>query len=326
MDDEEPPSAMLGGSRCVPFFIGKRSRVKVDVEDFNQTNLMENLDITPMLETNDIIFENLGNDGGFYDLKSFFFHIFIFIILIFLSTPSVVLLTLKRMDYFDLINSPFFDENFYGSHLSSYGPPLFILIINKILFVIIDWTSRWEYQFRHSQYQYSIFKKATFYMMLNQFVIPGLTLNTNISFWFLISKTIKEVQSDSQNAVNSMGNVVGSFFLIDSGFFFVTLLIQKGFFQSGFSLLRLGEVSYNWFSPYLCVMKRMNLNRSKSWRREFFWTFPYGFAYADMVVCYITVLFFSTTVPLITFSGVLLLLLRHLSDFYSLLIVYRKEM
>lgn len=81
-----------------------------------------------------------------------------------------------------------------------------------------------------------------------------------------------------------------------------------------------------WMSSWLSDYKRKFMNDSKPWRRKPIFCFQYGYFYAQMCTCFAIVICFSSTVPLITVAGAIYIILRHVTDAYTLLTVHRKEM
>jgi len=85
---------------------------------------------------------------------------------------------LKSMDLFSLLEFKWIIKIPYGYVVKNYIPPLIILFLNLILINLIDLLASFESHYTHSRYQLSVFVKAFFYMMLNLFIIPALTLTT----------------------------------------------------------------------------------------------------------------------------------------------------
>lgn len=86
---------------------------------------------------------------------------------------------LKSMDYFSLLEFKWIFKIPYVYILKTYIPPLTILMLNLILLNLIDMLANFELHYTHSRYQLSVFVKGFFYMMLNLFIIPGITLTTS---------------------------------------------------------------------------------------------------------------------------------------------------
>lgn len=50
--------------------------------------------------------------------------------------------------------------------------------------------------------------------------------------------------------------VLGDFYIANSGIFFVSILIQQACLSTSFYLLNLSEVFFSYFSPWLAIEKR----------------------------------------------------------------------
>jgi hypothetical protein len=53
-----------------------------------------------------------------------------------------------------------------------------ILLLNLLLIYLIDLSAYIEKHYTHSRFQFSVFTKSFFYMLLNILIIPGITLST----------------------------------------------------------------------------------------------------------------------------------------------------
>ena len=191
---------------------------------------------------------------------------------------------------------------------------MIILILNLLVIYLIDVLSLLEKQYTHSRYQYSVFTKAFFYMMLNLLIIPGITLTTADSLFSVVYEKIYNIPE-----------LLSKIYLSNSGYFFVTLIIQNGTISSIFYLLRLDEIFTNSFSPFFTFYKRYFINSSKQWHRNESDIFQFGYYYAQFLTFYTTALVFSTTVPSICPATLYLFTFRHFVDSYSLLTVHRSE-
>ena len=74
--------------------------------------------------------------------------------------------------------------------------------------------------------------------------------------------------------------LLGDFYIANSGIFFVSILIQQACLSSSFYLLNLSDVFFSYFSPWLAIEKRKIFNDSAPWRRKENFCFQYGFFYA----------------------------------------------
>ena len=209
------------------------------------------------VEPVDIMWKNVSGVRGVFFFRRVLLNVLAFFTLVFLSTPTAVVSALRKVDFLKLFDFDWTEKLPYGQLLHNVLPALTILLINQILLLLIDFVAILERQISHSRFQSSIFGMAVVYLNLNMLVIPGISLTTAKSFYKLVSSEhyrFKEILSD--------------FYIADSGFFFVSLLVQQACLSSTFYLLRGGELITSYFSPWLADYKRKYLNDQKPWRRK----------------------------------------------------------
>eukprot|EP00347_Sterkiella_histriomuscorum_P002304 403368673 len=263
----------------------------------------------------DILWRNIGGTSrGVFIFRRLFLHLIGILIVLFISTPTAMLSTLRQVDIFGIFDFTWADNLPQGSFLKSHLPPLVILGINQILLLLIDLTSLVEKHETHSLYQIAIYTKSVIYLNLNMLVIPALTLTTSEPFINIIfSKKFDLTQ------------ILGNFYIANSGIFFVSILIQQACLSSSFYLLNAPDIFLSYFSPWLALEKRKIFNDAEAWRRKESFCFQYGFFYAQMMTVFAIALVFSSTVPLVTLAAAFFFGLRHYVDSLNLLTYFRKE-
>lgn len=199
--------------------------------------------------------------------------------------------------------------------LQDFVTPLFILGLNLFLLLLIVYSANLERHSTYSSFQYSVFNKSLLYLGLNMLIIPALTLATAESLFNVIVKKNYDIT-----------HILGDLYIVDSGTFFVILLIQCACFTSIGSITRVGDILASYCSAWLAHYQRKYLNDSAPWRREESYIFSYGFSYAYHLTIFAIVIIFSTTVPLITVAGAIFFGIMHVVDGYRILTVYLKEM
>jgi hypothetical protein len=100
-------------------------------------------------------------------------------------------------------------------------------------------------------------------------VIPALTLTRSEPLINILTK--REY---------SLTQILGDFYIANSGIFFVSILIQQSCLSSANYLLNLSDIFFAYFSPWLALEKRKIFNDSAPWRRQEDRVFQYGFFYA----------------------------------------------
>ena len=120
----------------------------------------------------DILWKNLGKIEGHFAFSRVLIFVGGFFIIIFLSSPAVMLARLQKIDATGFLNLDWTKS--YGSigkYAHKFIPPLLVNIIN-----LLDYASVIESYDSHSKYQAAVYLKTVFYMTLNVFIIPVLTI------------------------------------------------------------------------------------------------------------------------------------------------------
>lgn len=212
----------------------------------NEDVLFINLASDPI----DILWKNIGGSSrGLFIFRRIFLHALTIFVILFISTPTAMLSTLKQIDMFGFLNFDWIDNLPWGNFIKSNFPPLLILGINQIILFLIDLSSIVECHETHSLYQLAVYAKSVIYLNLNMLIIPGLTLTTStplISIFF--QKGFKFTE------------ILGDFYIANSGIFFVSILIQQAFLSSGFYLMNVQDIFFSYFSPWLALEKRKIFN------------------------------------------------------------------
>lgn len=87
-------------------------------------------------EPMDIIWSNMGGTRGLYFWRRIGLHFVSVLAVLFLSTPSVILATLKRLDILKIHELELGDYVPFGETISTYLPPLLILGVNLIILIL----------------------------------------------------------------------------------------------------------------------------------------------------------------------------------------------
>ena len=192
---------------------------------------------------------------------------------------------------------------------------MMIILVNQLLLSVIDTLAFQKKMIKLSSIQLTIFNLCFLYMSINSFIIPALSMTTMESIFSFLST----------NSVEKVETLLKTFYLKDTGSLFIIMLIQAGTFSFTFYLLRLPDLFLNYFDRKLICEKRQQRLILKNWQKDESENFQYGYFYANMVIYLIIVLVFSTTVPIISLSGIFFFLLRVISDGFELISAHRKE-
>jgi hypothetical protein len=110
-----------------------------------------------------------------------------------------------------------------------------------------------------------------------------------------------------------------------NGLFFVAIILQSTFVATFMGLVRPGEITDAFFSPWLANIRRKYLNDSEPWRRKESSVFMYGYISACMLTIFSIVVVFAPTVPMVCVVAVPYFTMRHCVDCLNLLTVNKKE-
>jgi hypothetical protein len=168
-------------------------------------------------EPMDIIWSNMSGTRGLYFWRRFGLMVVCIFIVFFLTTPTVILATIKRLDILKLHEFQFQDYIPFGDQISTYLPPLLILLVNQIILLLIDAIAILEKHQSHSDFQASVFIKSVIYLNLNMLIIPAVSFGKADSLF----KLIIDKNYDPRE-------ILGEMYFSDSGFFYVALIIQQG--------------------------------------------------------------------------------------------------
>jgi hypothetical protein len=197
-------------------------------------------------DTIDILWKNIGGSNrGVFIFRRLFLHTLTIVTILFISTPTAMLSTLKQIDIFGVLNFDWASALPMGNFLKANLPPLVILGINQIILFLIDVSALLERHETHSLYQLSVYAKSVIYLNLNMLIIPGLTLTTSTPLInILFSKQFK------------LSEILGDLYIANSGIFFVSILIQQACLSSAFYIMNFQDIFFSYFSPWLALEKR----------------------------------------------------------------------
>ena len=157
--------------------------IEMDIEAERQINTGEYSDMVKIVieranEAMDINWRNITDDGsrGFYICRRLFLNLCAILILVFLSTPTVIFSTIENV----LSKQKYIKDlvSIFANFAQDFIVPLLILGLNQLLLLLIAYSAKLEKHSTYSGYQYSVFSKSLFYLMLNMFIIPAVSLAT----------------------------------------------------------------------------------------------------------------------------------------------------
>jgi len=158
----------------------------------------------------------MGTIDTQFGFTRFFLFILSFVIIIFLSSPAVMLLKLQKLDPTNFLTFDWTrDFGWMGVYMHKSLPPLMVILINLGVINLLDMACVIESYDSHSHYQAAVYIKTVIYMNLNMFIIPLLTLSNK-------GKTLYELFTTNDF---SFPRLLSELFIPKSGEFFIILLV-----------------------------------------------------------------------------------------------------
>lgn len=250
-----------------------------------------------------IYWDNLSVRGFRWYFRYIMINFFLFFLLTFLTTPSIIISTIDKFN----VTKPIYDLN--SPVISQFFPTLLLWSFSALLPTIVYYSTLGEAHWTRSSEQLSMMTKLYFFLLFMVLILPSLGLTSlAVLFRWLFDK---QFLSDGKLRFECV-------FLPDQGAFFVNYVIAAGLVGSGMELLRLPGL--------LLYTIRMALARSAAERKYVKQNQAYEFEYGAMYgwnLCVFTVIMaYSIICPIIVPFGLLYMLLKHLVDKHNLYFAY----
>ncbi|XP_030637270.1 CSC1-like protein 1 [Chanos chanos] len=250
---------------------------------------------------NNIYWENLSVQGPRWWLRLLVLNGSLFILLFFLTTPSIIISTIDKFN----VTRPIYYLN--SAVISQFFPTLLLWSFSALLPTIVYYSTLGEAHWTRSTENLSMMYKLYIFLLFMVLILPSLGL-TSLDVLF---RWLFDTQSEGKLRFECV-------FLPDQGAFFVNYVIAAGLVGSGMELLRLPGL--------LLYTIRMALARSAAERKYVKQNQAYEFEYGAMygwTLCVFTVIMaYSITCPVIVPFGLLYLMLKHLVDKHNLYFTY----
>ena len=264
---------------------------------------------------NDIIFRNLAVKLPAYFLVRFALYILLLMVLIFLTTPmALVQMILGKMyDTEQITRLGQLVKDPKVKLIITMGLPLIICVINLTLLILIDQIGRLQRFGRYSLLQGYVFRVSFVYLLVNMFIIPGMSIGTAKSIFHMILTSEIDLNHLILNLkVYESSNII-SLVILQSGAvgFFIILL---SFSDAVLNLLNYREV-LKWYRKI----------RKKVYRKHEGDVFEFGYYYSyDTVILYLVIVF-GIYQPLIILSGYIYFALKSVANIASLTHYYKEQ-
>uniref|UniRef100_A0A672RYW5 CSC1-like protein 2 n=1 Tax=Sinocyclocheilus grahami TaxID=75366 RepID=A0A672RYW5_SINGR len=248
-----------------------------------------------------IYWENLSIRGWRWWLRFLLLNVALFVLLFFLTTPSIIITTMDKFN----VTKPIHYLN--SAVISQFFPTILLWTFSALLPTIVYYSTLGEAHWTRSSENMSMMYKLYIFLIFMVLILPSLGLTSlDVFFRWLFDK-----QSEGKLRFECV-------FLPDQGAFFVNYVIAAALVGSGMELLRLPGL--------LLYIVRLALAHSAAERKYVKQNQAYEFQYGAMygwTLCVFTVIMaYSITCPVIVPFGLLYLLLKHLVDKHNLYFAY----
>uniref|UniRef100_A0A8C9U983 Transmembrane protein 63A n=1 Tax=Scleropages formosus TaxID=113540 RepID=A0A8C9U983_SCLFO len=252
---------------------------------------------------NNIYWENLSLQTAIWWIRCLGFNFVLFILLFFLTTPSIIITTMDKFN----VTKPIYYLN--SAVISQFLPTLLLWSFSALLPTIVYYSTLAESHWTRSSENISMMHKLYIFLLFMVLILPSLGLTSLDVFfrWLFDTKFLSQGKLRFECV-----------FLPDQGAFFVNYVIAAALVGSGLELLRLPGL--------LLYTVRMALARSAAERKYIKQNQAYEFEYGAMygwTLCVFTVIMaYSITCPVIVPFGILYMMLKHLVDKHNLFFAY----
>uniref|UniRef100_A0A8C6QU04 Transmembrane protein 63a n=3 Tax=Nannospalax galili TaxID=1026970 RepID=A0A8C6QU04_NANGA len=250
----------------------------------------------------DICWKNLSVQGLRWWLQWLGINFTLFLVLFFLTTPSIILSTMDKFN----VTKPIHALN--NPVISQFFPTLLLWSFSALLPSVVYYSTLLESHWTRSGENQIMVSKVYIFLIFMVLILPSLGL-TSLDFFFrwLFDKTSSEASIRLECV-----------FLPDQGAFFVNYVIASAFIGSGMELLRLPGLILYTFRMIMAktAADRRNVKQNQAFEYEF------GAMYAWMLCVFTVIMAYSITCPIIVPFGLIYMLLKHLVDRHNLYFAY----
>lgn len=250
-----------------------------------------------------VYWENLSLRGFLWYLRYIMLNILLFVLLTFLTTPSIIISTIDKFN----VTKPIYDLN--SPIVSQFFPTLLLWSFSALLPTAVYYSTLGEAHWSRSSEQLSMLRKLYFFLLFMVLILPSLGL-TSLAVFF---RSLFDEEFLSGGLVR-----FECVFLPDQGAFFVNYVIAAALVGSGMELLRLPGL--------LLYIIRMVFARSAAERKYVkqnqAYEFEYGAMYGWSLCVFTVIMAYSIICPIIVPFGLLYMLLKHLVDKHNMYFAY----
>uniref|UniRef100_A0A8C0AZM5 Transmembrane protein 63A n=1 Tax=Buteo japonicus TaxID=224669 RepID=A0A8C0AZM5_9AVES len=263
---------------------------------------VSNWEVTYAPYPENICWKNLSVRGLKWWFRWACINLLLFIVLFFLTTPSIIISTMDKFNVtkpIHYLNNPI---------ISQFFPTLLLWSFSALLPTIVYYSTLLESHWTKSAENRIMMHKVYIFLIFMVLILPSLGL-TSLDFFF--RWLFDRESSDSAVRLECV-------FLPDQGAFFVNYVIASAFVGNGMELLRLpGLILYT----IRMIMAKSTAERKNIKQQQAF-EYEFGAMYAWMLCVFTVIMAYSITCPIIVPFGLIYILLKHMVDRYNLYYAY----
>ncbi|XP_014453574.1 CSC1-like protein 1 isoform X1 [Alligator mississippiensis] len=245
-----------------------------------------------------ICWKNFSVRGLKWWLRWFCINMLLFIVLFFLTTPSIIISTMDKFNVtkpIRYLNDPI---------VSQFFPTVLLWSFSALLPTMVYYSTLLESHWTKSGENRIVMHKVYIFLIFMVLILPSLGL-TSLDFFF-------RWLFDRESAESTVR--LECVFLPDQGAFFVNYVIASAFIGNGMELLRLpGLILYT----IRMIMARSAVERKNIKQQQAF-EYEFGAMYAWMLCVFTVIMAYSITCPIIVPFGLIYILLKHMVDRHNL--------
>jgi hypothetical protein len=262
-------------------------------------------------EPDDLIWENFKVSRGDRNMRIFFVHTLLVILLIFFTSPlsilSAITAWINKVDWLNKIFTQLKGFNGTGVDLLlQYLPTLLLFIISNTLPYALYYLSSIEKYKSHSKINRVNLLRLYIYLLLTTLILPSL-LQVSID---------SIIQYSADNDVTDIFNNV---FLPASGVFFVSYCIQYMLLGNSIDILRITSfIKYLWRRSHAITEEEKEESLQVA-------EFDSGFEYSFLISFFGIIVTYSVFSPLMLAIGILYSISKYIIDRHNITILVNKN-
>ncbi|GBM79445.1 CSC1-like protein 1 [Araneus ventricosus] len=250
-------------------------------------------------EPTNVIWENMQLGQTLWSVRAVFINLIVFIVAIFLTTPTIVITSFSL----DKVKMEIESRNVV---FARFFFTVIIWMLSLVIPALITYSSEFlEYKTKSAIYM-SEMKKTVVFLIFTVVILPSLGL-TSLSSFFRWSLMNEDQQFDWS-----------CIFFPDNGAFFVEYVLTSTFIGTTMQLIRLPDVL---LCSWQLLTARSEVERL-SIRRGVIWDFSFGIEYSHSLLIFFVVTFFSLECPIISLPGMAYFFIKYQVNRYNIYFAY----